>query len=658
MTETPVVAVCLVLLCTSMSLLAQIDSPDTVAYLDQLAARITADRKPMASASSWHSGQSERRRRLMRMLGLDPLPGKTPLRPRYVGEPVELEACTFRRVVFESMPGLYVAAHLYLPRGVRFPAPAGVYVPGHGRRDRYLRHPLAYASAGFVAIGMPMVGEEGRIDDDAGKCGHYGPYHEQFDWYTDGYTSAGAEVWDTVRAVDFLLSLKTGDGTPRVDPERLGIAGLSGGSARAFWSAAVDTRIAAAVACQGFTTVSNYDATIPSTCDVHLFYNYCHQSYAEVYGNTAPRALRVIQATGDPLYKNPQPVADGLARIYDVIGKPDRFSYVTFPGGHGYTPEVIASEQEWLTRWLKPETPSLPDVGDAQRKRFERNRALLNDHENLQCFTGSRKGWLLAGKPASARRVRECFTPETPMPEIPDEKTLNNVRRDVLTGLKDEVLRHAFIPSPVALKLGPVGIRDGLSEQPGTLVIDGVQKHACRYLASPGKTGKTIVLLADGGVEAHLPLARKLAGEGEQVLMLETTRLKNKHLWRYAALVGHTSTSLAIQDALAAVKAVRQARSIPSEAVYVRGKGDAAVAALYAAVVDPNIAGVTLEDCPDRFTRDTALLGIHRHTDLPRSAALLFPRPIEMMGAQAPGFERTERLYRRLGAESAFRVSP
>jgi len=188
------------------------------------------------------------------------------------------------------------------------------------------------------------------------------------------------------------------------------------------------------------------------------------------------------------------------------------------------------------------------------------------------------------------------------------------------------------------------------------LLIDGVHRHACRYIAATGKIGKTIVLLADGGVDAHLPLARSLASKGAQVFAVETTRLQDKHLRRYAALVGHTSTSLAIQDALAAVRALRQTESIPSDSLFVRGRGDASVAALYAAVVDPNIAGVMLEDCPDRFTRDTALLGVQRHTDLPCSAALLFPRPVDMVGTMAPGFDWTARVYERLGGKDAFRT--
>lgn len=92
-----------------------------------------------------------------------------------------------------------------------------------------------------------------------------------FHWYSTGYNAAGAEVWDTMRAIDFLIELKTPDGKPTVDARRIGIAGLSGGSARTFWSFAADERLQAAVACQGFTTVHRYESTIPSTCDVHLF---------------------------------------------------------------------------------------------------------------------------------------------------------------------------------------------------------------------------------------------------------------------------------------------------------------------------------------------------------------------------------------------------
>src|SRR5262249_59663706 len=44
-------------------------------------------------------------------------------------------------------------------------------------------------------------------------------------WYSAGYTPAGVECWNGVRAIDYLVSRDD------VDPERIGVTGISGGGA-------------------------------------------------------------------------------------------------------------------------------------------------------------------------------------------------------------------------------------------------------------------------------------------------------------------------------------------------------------------------------------------------------------------------------------------
>lgn len=626
-------------------------------YLDQIAARISKQ-PPPTSADDWNRSSRARRGKLTRVLGLDPLPKRTPLNPRYVGEPVELERCTFRRVVLESAPGIFVAAHLYIPKGVKFPAPAVVYVPGHSRRDGYFRHSLAYGSRGYVTIGLPTVGEEGKIDDGCGKCGHYGPYYGNFHWYSTGYSPAGAEVWDTIRAVDFLNDLKSPNGKPLVDVNRIGIAGLSGGSARTFWSFAVDQRFKAAVACQGFTTVHQYDKTIPSTCDVHLFYNYYQQPYGELYSVAAPRALRVVQATDDTLYNNPQPVADWMSALYRAIGKPDNFSYVTFPGRHGYTSKVIASEHEWLAQKLSPETPKLPEVSDQEREQFKTNLDYLGNRRNLQCFTGSRsEGWRLEGEPVKAKSVRAHFTRRTPAHEVRDRDDFNNLRAELTAALREEVLPTAFAAPKVKLHLGSAKASEGFQQSHGTLIVDSTLRHQCALINPPKASSRMVVLLTDETIEELTGSARTVASLGFNVLILETARLTNRHLRRHAALVGHTSTSLHVNDALAAFRALSQQRKRQSKTIYLMGNGGQAVAAIYAAVVEPGIAGVILDHCPDRHDSETALLGVLRYGDIPTFAGLLHPRPIVHRGKYGRGFEWTANLYKLLGSEAAFQVT-
>ena len=59
--------------------------------------------------------KDEYRRQLFEMLGLDPLPEKTDLKPVVTGK-VEHEEFTVEKLHFQSRPGLYVTGNLYLPK--------------------------------------------------------------------------------------------------------------------------------------------------------------------------------------------------------------------------------------------------------------------------------------------------------------------------------------------------------------------------------------------------------------------------------------------------------------------------------------------------------------------------------------------------------------
>ena len=65
------------------------------------------------------------------MLSLDPLPEKTDLKPVITGT-VEHDEFTVENIHFQSMPGLYVTANLYIPKDIEKPVPAILYVCGHG----------------------------------------------------------------------------------------------------------------------------------------------------------------------------------------------------------------------------------------------------------------------------------------------------------------------------------------------------------------------------------------------------------------------------------------------------------------------------------------------------------------------------------------------
>ena len=64
-------------------------------------------------------------------------------------------------------------------------------------------------------------------------------------WHTLGYTPAGIECWNAMRALDYLET------RPEVDARRIGVTGRSGGGATSWWLGAADDRPACIIPVAG-----------------------------------------------------------------------------------------------------------------------------------------------------------------------------------------------------------------------------------------------------------------------------------------------------------------------------------------------------------------------------------------------------------------------
>ena len=69
---------------------------DILEHLGSMAGRLTNETKPPATLAEWEAGREELRKTYMEIIGLDPLPEKTPLHPTLVGDAVDLDHCTFQ----------------------------------------------------------------------------------------------------------------------------------------------------------------------------------------------------------------------------------------------------------------------------------------------------------------------------------------------------------------------------------------------------------------------------------------------------------------------------------------------------------------------------------------------------------------------------------
>jgi hypothetical protein len=137
------------------------------------------------------------------MLGLLPWPKRTPLNVQIRGT-LDEGSYVIEKIAFESLPKFYVTANLYIPKNRRGPAPAVVYIcfhAGHryGSKVAYQRHGISFAKNGYVAFLLDPI----QIAETfSWRHGVY--WAQMYDWYARGYTPAGPEVWNAMRAIDYL----------------------------------------------------------------------------------------------------------------------------------------------------------------------------------------------------------------------------------------------------------------------------------------------------------------------------------------------------------------------------------------------------------------------------------------------------------------------
>ena len=89
--------------------------------------------------------------------------------------------------------------------------------------------------------------------------------------------------------------------------------------------------------------------------------------------------------------------------------------------------------------------------------------------------------------------------------------------------------------------------------------------------------------------------------------------------------------------------------------VSVYGRGEAGIAALYAAFLDPKIGHVILRDPPPSHFEGAPLPMILRHTDIDEVAGALAPRRLTLLTRRKNEFELTRQLYQLQGAPEALR---
>jgi len=272
----------------------------------QLAFQQLQERKTSMSQLSTLDDHLERqeavRKKLLQLVG--PLPKKTPLNARVTGV-IQKEEYRLEKLIYESLPGYYVTAALFIPQDLKGKAPAVIYASGHtanGFRSVSYQHIIInLVKKGFVVLAFDPVGQGERLqyyDEKAGKS-RFGPTTEHSypgaQCYISGYSPALYFIWDGIRSLDYLLTRK------EVDPDRIGMTGRSGGGTQTAYTAALDDRILAA-APECFITSMEYilKSIGPQDAEQNLIHMISEGlDHADLLEVRAPKPALMITTTRD-----------------------------------------------------------------------------------------------------------------------------------------------------------------------------------------------------------------------------------------------------------------------------------------------------------------------------------------------------------------------
>ena len=422
------------------------------------------------SLSDWTERRDQYHDQLLEMLGLDPFPERTPLNARITGS-VESDGVIAERIHFQSRPGLYVTGNFYRPVKQDAPLPAILYVCGHGRVKRdgvslgnkthYQHHGAWFARNGYVCLTIDTI-QLGEIEGI-----HHGTYREKMWWWNNrGYTPAGVEAWNCVRALDYLQS------RDEVDGERIGVTGRSGGGAYSWWIAAIDERIKVAVPVAGITSLKNHvvDGCVEGHCDCMYMVNTYRWDYPMVAALVAPRPLLISNTDKDRIFP-----LDGVVdvytrtkKIYQLYDAGDKLGLHITEGPHKDTQELRIHAFRWFNHYLRDDDSLITSAA-----------APLFDQKDLKVFP-------VLPSDENVTSIHETFVPTVGTDNLPTEVATARKLDETTSQL---IRQKCFGGWPaIAEKTDPKLVAEGTKANTHVRVIDFTSQDPYRlrvYLVGP-----------------------------------------------------------------------------------------------------------------------------------------------------------------------------
>lgn len=492
-----------------------------------------------------------------------------------------------------------------------------------------------------------------------------------------GITLEGLQIWDNMRAVDYLLTRDD------VDPKKIGITGASGGGNQTMYTGLLDPRIKVVIPVASISTLKGlFFRGIGCVCETTP--NILR--YADLWditAATAPKPLLYLNTVLDPIF----PISAGresffeTKKIYNIIGEGEKVKKVEFFAKHDYNKSMREAMYGWFDHWFRnksgfyteePEFSTLPV--DAEAFKVLSNGVELKSPETLLSLN---------------YKIAKNLPPKT---EIKNKKHWEKHKTTLRNKLIDEVFGGFPLEKPYEARITRKIEEDNFRFEkilyrskydiyiPSLLLLpktESTKKPVIIYLNQMGKEEalkeKMVMEFVNNGYAVMLP---DLRGTGETALNPKEPERGESIIVRNSIVSGRHILGERVFDIIMAADFMTIHPEIDKEKIFVYGKSAGGLMALFAGALSDKIKGVIAVDILNSYISQEEfqqpyiifIPNILKLADIPDVASLVAAKPLLIINAVNSmnktlsneefysSFNRTTKISKLLDSEKNLRL--
>jgi len=543
------------------------------------------------------------------------------------------------KLIYESLPGLHIPAHLYIPKREEKP-PVILFISGHWAKAKaepfHQKVASRFAKNGLAVFFYDPYSQGERIQ-------YYDPWRmdSRIGGSTSEHTYTGLQallvgssmaalmILDAVRAIDYL------EGRDDLDATRLGCTGASGGGTLTSYMMTFDDRVKAAVPVCYLCTRGRWlkvGGWADAEQNINCAFRWIDQS--DFCVAMAPKPLLIGAARYDffpidgtlEIYRRAE-------KFYRLLGAEDKLKIHIAEEEHGYHTGTARAACRWFLKWLAGRED---DVDDYELVSTREEDLWCCPRGQVHSLGGLRGVGIVKFR---AERLAKLRRPTLDRDELSKQlRNLLKIDRGLVVAqeatVKESLEVKGGVLKKVVLRPEPGIILPGILLEPSrpkgsALIVDGSGKDGSRGLAE------------DYFRESHRVLSIDLRGVGETLGETPSHPQKDQlpieffNLFNYA-MACRTYLGSRLLDVLASLDYLRDGD------ILIHGRRLGSVLSLMAAVIDERIGEVVCEDGPASYNfiavndyYDYApsyfVAGLLEYFDLQDLAASLPPKKLTML---------------------------